>query len=338
MHCVVSCSPKKEGAAASDGKESEPPNTSVAPVPPSSPRKAASANKAVPNREPLRENPNFKPEPAAGSQKIDAIAQRIHEEFHGVVHETSAAQSKFGSLWRGAAPASFAQTLGSAALPEVANGKAMPHEAAKALLGANELNAAITAGRFPFTDANMESFDAILTKLSLALSSTTSGIATLPEVLKERMNALPPTTEDLAALLAVEQALREMRTSGPGATPLDQWRPLANARNPIYRYLALLAAPHTTTNGTPSTGDASTRDPRSSADLLSFYQPYLSEQDDLFVERAVLFIGSLGTSIARQTLESFAKQQRVKGSEHLSGVVEIAIQDCDAMIRFAHEK
>jgi hypothetical protein len=289
----------------------------------------------MPGREALLENPNFKPSPAQGSQRMDVVAQRIQQQFQGIAPKTPAAQTKFDSLWKSASTAAFARPLASSSDPNVAQGRVMPSEVANALLGDDEIVAAIENGKLPFGDSTAESLDGVLTKLVLALGSTTSGIAALPEVLKERMNALPPTAEDLAALLAVKQALRELRSSGAAASNLDEWRSLAAAKNPIYRYLALLAAPHTRTNSVPASGDTGSRDPRSSEALLSFYQPYLSESDDLLIERAITSVGNLGTATSKQTLESLATQQRVKGNERLAEAVQIAIQDCDAMIRLA---
>lgn len=269
---------------------------------------------------------------------MDVVTQRIQQQFQGLAPNTPAAQSKFDSLWKGASTAAFARPLASSSDPNVAQGKVMPSEATSVLLGDDELMAAVELGKLPFGDSTAESLDSVLTKLILALGSTTSGIAALPDVLKERMNALPPTADDLVTLLAVKQALRELRSSGAATSDLDEWRSLATAKNPIYRYIALLAAPHTRTSGAPTSGDTGGRDPRSSEALLSFYQPYLGESDDLLFERAIKLVGNLGTAISRQTLESLATQQRVKSSERITEVVQIAIQDCDAMIRFAAGK
>lgn len=337
LQCLVSCSRKEDDTtppAAEESKTAQARPSASAPEP----SRVATPEKSMPGREPLLENPNFKPAPAPGSQRMDVVAQRIQQQFQGLASNTPAAQSKFNSLWKSASTAAFARPLVSSSDPNVAQGKIMPSEVSSALLGDDELMVAIENGKLPFGDSTAEFLDGVLTKLILALGSTTSGIAALPDVLKERMNALPPTAEDLAALLAVKQALRELRSSGAAASNLDEWRSLATAKNPIYRYLALLAAPHTRTNGVPASDDQSSRDPRSSEALLSFYQPYLSESDDLLLERAIKSVGNLGTATSKRTLELLATQQRVKQSEQLAEVVQIAIQDCDAMLRLAAGK
>lgn len=271
---------------------------------------------------------------------MDAVAQRIQQQMKELVPGSPEAQAKFTSLWKASAPATFAQTVASASNAEVASGRRLPTEASIALMRDDALLEAIASGKLPhFTDGVGE-LEGVLTKLALALGSTTSGIARLPDVLNERANALPPTMDDVATLVAVKQALRELRSSGAAAVTLDEWRSLASAKNPVYRYLALLAAPHTKEFGAdvPPDGDSSVRSAQASERLLQFYQLYLSEADGVIVEQAIKSVGNLGTQQARLTLEGLANRPQVVADDRLAEVLTTAIQDCDAMIRIAGAK
>lgn len=333
---VSSCSRDQSDATKKEATENRPPAQAV----PASPQQQPAVVAVMPGREPLVENPNFKPSPAPGSSKIDAVAQRIQQQMEGLVPGSPEAQAKFASLWRSSAPATFAQSVASASKAEVAEGRWLPAEASIALMRDEALLEAIESGKLPHLNGGEAELDGVLAKLVLALGSTTSGVARLPSILNERANELPPTVEDVATLVAVKQALRELRSTGAAALPLDEWRSLASAKNPIYRYLALLAAPHAKrfSADAPPGGDSSVRSAQASEDLLRFYQPYLSETDGILVEQAIKAVGNLGTARAIQTLEGLASKPQVVTDKRLTEAVQIAIQNCDAMIRLADGK
>lgn len=271
---------------------------------------------------------------------METVAQRIQQQLKGLPPGSPEAQAKFVSLWKASAPATFAQITASASNAEVATGRRLPTEASIALMRDDKLLEAIVSGKLPHFADGVAELEGVLTKLALALGSTTSGIARLPDVLNERANALPPTMEDVATLIAVKQGLRELRSSGAATSRLDEWRSLSAAKNPVYRYLALLAAPHTkglAADESPD-GDSSVRSAQASETLLQFYQPYLSEADGVLVEQAIKSVGNLGTHQARQTLEGLVGRPQVAADNRLAEAVQIAIQDCDAMIRLAGAK
>ena len=336
---VASCSKEQSDATKKNAVESSQTPAAV-PVVPAPPLQRPAVVSAMPSREPLIENPNFKPAPAPGSSKMETVAQRIQEEMKGLSPGSPEAQAKFASLWKSSAPATFAQTAASASNAEVATGRRLPTEASIALMRDDALLEAIASGKLPHFADGVAEVEGVLTKLALALGSTTSGIARLPDVLNERANALPPTMEDVATMVAVKQGLRELRSSGAAAVTLDEWRSLASAKNPVYRYLALLAAPHTKGFGSDVSpdGDGSVRSPQASERLLQFYEPYLSEADGVIVEQAIKSVGNLGTEQARQTLKGLANSPQVVADDRLTEVLNTAIQDCDAMIRIAGAK
>lgn len=335
---VASCSREQSDAAKKDAVESN--ATPQAAVVPASPRQHPTVVSATPGREPLAENPNFKPVPAPGESKMGIVTQRIQEQMKGLVPGSPEAQAKFASLWKSSAPSTFAQPVASASNADVAAGRKLPTEASLALMRDNAFLEALESGKLPHLPGGEAELDGVLAKMVLALASTTTGLARLPSVLNERANALPPTAEDVATLVAVKQGLRELRSSGVAAIPLDQWRSLASAKNPIYRYIALLAAPHSKRSNAdlPPEGDSSARSAQASGELLAFYQPYLSETDVVLVAQAIKAMGNLGTHQARQALEAVASRPQVVSDSSLVEAVQTAIRDCEAMIRFAGAK
>ncbi len=291
-------------------------------------------------REPLIEISHFTAVSSTADSKGNTLAQRIQKELEGSIPGSVETQAKFASLWNASSPASFTKPVPSSSDPDVAAGRRLPAEADAAIMRDSALVEAMESGQSPLSVAGEAELDGVLTQLVLATSATISGFASLPEVLSVRSNALPPTVGDVASLMAVKQALREQKLSSHGATTIEDWRPLAAAKNPVYRYLALLAVAHTESRDepTPAGHDSKNRSANASKELLELYQTYLNETDPVLLKQVIQSIGNLGTPAARQKLESLRGNPSFSSGGRLREALQLAIQDCDAMIRFAEGK
>ena len=114
---------------------------------------------------------------------------------------------------------------------------------------------------------------------------------------------------------------------------LELWQPLAQAKNPVYRLLAIQAVNRSIST---SARGISTEDRRFSvADApakVAFLRPFLEEQDPSILSEAVRAMGALPSPDAKAELEAFLDVQRQAGNESLVLAAEEALRTCDSLL------
>jgi len=209
---------------------------------------------------------------------------------------------------------------------EVALGVLLPSELKSLLEQIGPMDEAL-----PFT-RDAQSKDTVhMLELLAGLSGTVGGNH-LPSLLADRANQLPPTDADLAAYYAVSQGIGEMNPS-TNRPYLELWKPLTQAKNPIYRLLALKAGERAISENARA---ISTEDRRfNSADApakVAFFQPFLIEQDPIILKEAVRAMGSLASPDAKAALERFRASQEQAGNSELVGAADEALSSCESLL------
>ena len=148
----------------------------------------------------------------------------------------------------------------------------------------------------------------------------------LPELAKQRANALPPSSVDLVIFDAINGALKELDPPRVDS-PFAPWEQLGSAKNPVYRLLALRAALCTSS---PAAAGLSPEDPNyarvDASAKLGFYMSYLSEADPTILSEAIAAIATVPTPEARQAIEKFQATQQQRGDATLIQVAADALR------------
>lgn len=154
----------------------------------------------------------------------------------------------------------------------------------------------------------------------------------LPSLMEERVNQLPPTDADLAIYSAVIRGIEEMNPS-TNRPYLELWKPLTEAKNPIYRLLALEASVRAISADARgiSTEDNRFNEVDASAKVV-FVQPFLAEEDPLILGRAVRVMGTLASPAARTALERFRAAQQQAGNAELVTAADEALRSCESLL------
>ena len=156
---------------------------------------------------------------------------------------------------------------------------------------------------------------AILTGVSYIAAAAREEM--LVDFAKKRMNALPPTSIDLETFRILNSAIIEL---GPTKkiSAFEPWKPLAKARNPLYRLLALRAAIRTTAQ---SASNLSSEDPSynrvDGSAKLDFYLNFLDEKDPIMLAEAISAVATVPTPEARKAIENFQASQMQRGNASL---------------------
>lgn len=287
------------------------------------------------HRPPLREDPNYRPPQPTMGPAFDDVAARITQALEGIGPQSPDAARKVARLWEAATVPSLEESITVGGI-NASSETQLPSEISEiASLSDKEIEALLVDGRLPFSKS-AEEFDAAASRLMLALGSTVAGLGELPPLLRDRANSLPPTREDIVNYFAVSQALRELRSGGAGATTLQEWESISNAKNPVYRLLALMAAQKAATPDTRFESSES-RDYSEIVlpERLAFYQRFLEEDDPIILAETLKAIGNVSLPQAKAVLESFREQQLATGNSEIAELSEAAIRSCEANLRWS---
>ena len=142
----------------------------------------------------------------------------------------------------------------------------------------------------------------------------------------QRSDTLPPTQADLIVFEALNDAIKELGPTRKVA-PFEKWTPLANARNPLYRLLALRAAIRTTSQAASGLSSEDPNYTRVDAPAkLDFYLRYLNESDPKILSEAIAAIATVPTAEARQAIERFQTTQQQRGDASLAQAAAEALR------------
>jgi len=259
-------------------------------------------------------------------EPLDPVRDRLRREFDGITANDPRFFQTLRKLWSAASIPTADRAVNSASVNEVALGVLLPSELKSLLEQIGPMDEAL-----PFT-RDAQSKDTVhMLELLAGLSGTVGGNH-LPSLLADRANQLPPTDADLAAYYAVSQGIGEMNPS-TNRPYLELWKPLTQAKNPIYRLLALKAGERAISENARA---ISTEDRRfNSADApakVAFFQPFLIEQDPIILKEAVRAMGSLASPDAKAALERFRASQEQAGNSELVGAADEALSSCESLL------
>lgn len=173
-------------------------------------------------------------------------------------------------------------------------------------------------------DSSVETSETMI--LGLSLMPLLAGDAVLIGLMKQRADRLPPTVADLIVHKALSIAIDEI---GPDriVSTFENWEPLSNAANPVYRLLALRAARRSTSR---AAAGLSSEDPNfirvDAPAKLGFYLRYLNESDPTILSEAIAAIATVPTPEARQAIEKFQVTQQQRGDAALVQVAADALR------------
>ncbi len=143
---------------------------------------------------------------------------------------------------------------------------------------------------------------------------------------QQASDTLPPTKADLAIFEALNDAIKELGSTRTIAS-FENWKPLARARNPLYRLLALRAAIRSTSQ---AASDLSSEDPSynrvDGSAKLDFYLGFLDEKDPLILGEAISAVATVPTPEARQAIEKFKATQQQRGNASLVEAATVALR------------
>jgi len=144
----------------------------------------------------------------------------------------------------------------------------------------------------------------------------------LPELLQPRSNQLPSTEKDLAILYASLQGIHELNLTTNKAI-LEEWEPLANAKNPIYRLIALKAS----VSATPKqwlnlSSEDQDYNKTVAPEKVQFYRNYLNETDPTIILTLVESIRIHPSKESFDLLSDLSKNPVVAQSKELQKLLE----------------
>jgi hypothetical protein len=261
------------------------------------------------SRQPKRKYDHFVVEPAKASPAVN----RLSAEFAGLAAEDAATKQKIKSLWAEAVSKIKNESVLSASSPNVFNGLSLPAELAS-----------------PWNpNMTMDSPESLISGLSYMCVA--AGGKQLAEIALERANNLPPTVQDIVIFQALNMGVKELDSSKRGVS-FEDWEPLAKARNPLYRLLALRAAMHTTSRAAAGLSSEDPNYTRVDAPAkLGFYLSFLDESDPVILSEAIAAVATVPTPEARQAIEKFHASQQQRGDASLVQAAEEALRSQEAI-------
>jgi hypothetical protein len=136
----------------------------------------------------------------------------------------------------------------------------------------------------------------------------------LIEFMSRRANALPPTVADLRVYEALNKAISELSPIRQ-YSPFEVWEQFAEAKNPLYRLLALRAGMNTTSRAASALSAEDQKFTRIDAPAkLGFYLSFLDETDPLILTEAIRSVATVPVPQAREAIKKFQTAQQQQGN------------------------
>jgi hypothetical protein len=266
------------------------------------------SNDVRPNtRGPKKKNSEFIKLPEHQNQ----TTERLNHEIKGININDPAFTKKLTQLWNESIAQLPVKPIPSAENGDIAKGIVLPEEILPTLKAAEKVN-------------DNDSAEAMLCAVATWSAMMRGELLIL--FVNQRSSSLPPSSNDIAIFGALSNSLEEL---GPThkKSPFEPWEHFSNAVNPIYRLLALKAAPYTTSqaawNLSPELDEYNRVD---ASAKLGFYLGYLDEKDPIILTEAIRSLATVALPEARQAIEKFHAGQLQKGDAVLIQVAEEALR------------
>lgn len=244
-------------------------------------------------------------------EQRNQTTERLNREIKGININDPAFTKKLTQLWNESMAQLPAKPLLSAENSDIVKGILLPEEITPTLKAIETV------------DGN-DSAEAMLCAVATWSAIMRSELLILFG--DQRSSSLPPSSNDITIFGALSSSLEEL---GPTQkkSPFEPWEHFAKAANPIYRLLALKAAPYTTSqaawNLSPESDEYNRVD---TSAKLGFYLGYLDEKDPIILTEAIRSLAAVPLPEARQAIEKFHAQQLQKGDTVLIQAAEEALR------------
>jgi len=220
----------------------------------------------------------------------------------------------FTGLWNDGIGRLPNTVLSSSKVAEIANGAKLPKEIEIVLKGTR-------------TGTGEDTAEELVRGVALWSALMCNDLLT--HFAKQRANALPPTTADLAIYEALNAGIGEFTTTRGQSSyaSFEKWEPFAKAANPIYRLLALKAASLAVSKPAWEV-DIDSKDFNRINELpkMDFYLSYLNEKDPIILSKAIRSLSFVPLPEALQAIEKFHAQQLKIGDTVLIQAAEEALK------------
>jgi len=282
-------------------------------------------------RPPLEERVSPPKSTRALHPAVDAVVQRLAKELNNAKASGATTASVMKTLWRGCWTGSFNESLGGAEDALVRSGAFLPPELASVMASRDLALDQINTGNFPYAKSVVE-IEAAGAMLGLGMGQGMAGGRDFPGMLWSRANVLPATKGDLVVYAVVSAAVREA-TGDQSA--LENWRPLVEAKNPIYRLLALEAARYAfpaearvMPSESPKTSEVV------GTQRLAFYRGFIGETDPTIAATLVDAVSKVGSADAWQMLKEMRAQHAQLGNQELLARTDKALAEVERLIGY----
>lgn len=186
--------------------------------------------------------------PSIANAPLDPVKKRVasrFEKWFGEIqqHDTMPI-AKAQVAWRESWLASYNKTLASGSNPRVQDGAENPSELIEAKPPVKPYIMQVAEGKFDLA-SNEEELESMMCLHMLLAGVMLQGGYELPDLLGDRFDAAPPNRGDVITFQMVQDAVKLRERRGRPITPDESaaWERMSQARNPVYRQLALLIYP-----------------------------------------------------------------------------------------------
>lgn len=266
-------------------------------------------------RGPTQKHPTLVAQP----EVPNPIAKRLSHEIDSANGDVAVLALNFTSLWNEGITGLPTTALPSSNNTEIARGARLPREIEPVL-------------RKNATPVGAETAEALV--CGVAMWSALRCNDLLAKFAQLRANTLPPSAADITIYEALNAAIRELsQTRGSDSyASFEPWEQFSSAANPIYRLLALRAAPYTVSraawNVSPESDDFNRID---ASAKLGFYLKFLDEKDPIILTEAIRTLATVPLPEARETIAKFRATQIEYGDAALIQAAEDALRTQDIL-------
>jgi len=222
-------------------------------------------------------------DPRNVSAVVDAARKSLAEELMPVLGNKRDTEKLFSKKWSESIANLPNAPLPSSSSQDIAAGSVLPEECIEIVSNPGRYLSGVLRGKSP-----MFSDDQSLASVGILELSSVGLEGELSSQLLKRSDELPPTESDLAVFAVALFAINE---NGPKMRNGREWERLANAENPIYRFLALRAARQGDWAGSPHSA------------RYSFAQRFENETDITLINERIRLLGTIPLPDVRADLE-----------------------------------
>lgn len=254
------------------------------------------------------------PELVTQPEQPNPIKDKLNKAIVNADGNISNLSANFTQLWNDGIARLPNTPLPSSKVSEIADGTRLP----------NEIETVLRESRLGTGEDTAEELVRAVAMWSALMCNDI-----LTDFARQRANTLPPTKADIAIYEALNAGIRQFtQTRGQSSfASFEQWEPFATAANPIYRLLALRAAPIAVSKPAWEVNvDRKEFNQINAMPKMKFYLSYLDEKDPVILANAISTLATVPLPEAREAIEKFHAEQLQRGDKALIQAAEEALR------------